>query len=118
MTLSGHCSDDLALRDIDNFYGPCIRHIHECAAAAGIDLETFRVSLEPDIRDLLPALRVDDGKRTLAVSNNYPVARSIDSNVIGVLAQIDAPFARQVSRPQQPHRAVATIRDVDNIGRW
>src|SRR5947207_3196907 len=73
--------------------------------------------LERDVGNLCPALRVDDRKRALAIPDKHPITRRIDPDIIGVVAQIDAAFARQVFRPQQPHRAIPGIRDIDRVSR-
>ena len=42
---------------------------------------------------------------------------AVDPDIVGVVAEIDAPFACQIFRPQQPHRSIAGVRDIDGIAR-
>jgi hypothetical protein len=55
--------------------------------------------LKRDVGNFCPALRFNDCKRALAIADKHPMPRSIDPDIIGVLAQIDATFARQILRP-------------------
>ena len=76
---------------------PCIRQVDEGSCAVLVDLETFRVRLEPDVGHFRLAIRVDDGERALAVPDDHPVARQVDPNVVGIVAKVDAPQERQIS---------------------
>src|SRR5262249_24081785 len=69
MAFGGHRPDDFVLRQIDDGDLPSIGHVDERPRGAVVDLKTLRVRLEPDVRNLLPALRVYDGERPLAVSD-------------------------------------------------
>src|SRR5262245_57951195 len=99
MALGRKCPDGLAVREVDNRDLPCVGHIDKGSSGAFVDLKTLRVRLEADAGYLCSALRVDNDKRTLAVPYEHLATSSIDPDVIGILAQIDAPFARQVFRP-------------------
>jgi hypothetical protein len=69
------------------------------------------MGLERNVPNLCPALRVDDGKRALAISDEHLITRSVDPDVIRVIPEIDARFARQIFRHNsrtEPSPAFAT----------
>jgi hypothetical protein len=117
VALGRHGSGDLTFDQIDHSDFPCIRHIDEGSSAVLVDLKTFGVCLEPDVRHFRLAFRVDDGECTLAISDQHPVARPVDSNVISVIAQVDASDGRQILGAQYANRSVPAICDMDRIGR-
>ena len=96
---------------------PGIRHIDERPACRRVELERFGMGLERKVGDLGVAVRVDHGKRTLAVSDEHPVARCIDADVVGIVAQVDPSIGREIATPQDANRPVAGVGDIDLAGR-
>src|SRR5260370_26135023 len=117
MALGGQCADGLALHQVDTLDLPSVRHVDKGQRAAFIELETLRMRLEPDIGDLRPALWIYNGERALAITYEYPLPGIVDSDVIGIIAEINPRHERQVFRSQYPHRSIPSVRDVDRIGR-
>src|SRR5262249_50638449 len=98
VALGRQCPDSLTFLQIDNRDLPCIGQVDKGSCGAFVYLKTLRVRLKRYVRNVRPALRVDDGEGTLAVADKQPVTRSIDPDIVGVLTEIEAAFARQVFR--------------------
>jgi hypothetical protein len=104
MALDRHGSGDYASNKIEPRDLPRVRHVDEGSCAVLVDLETFGMCLEADVGQLRPALRIDDGECSLAVSDEHPVARPVDPNVVGSRAVVllfvpwEASGSRRVGR--------------------
>jgi len=71
--------------------------------------------LETDVGGLGPACRIDDRKRTLAVTHEHAAVLRIHPHVVGIVAELDTPDRRKIVAPQHPHRAVAGVRHIDAV---
>src|SRR5262249_7802565 len=59
------------------------------AAAFPIELEALGMRFESDGRDLLLFCGIDDGQATAAIADEYAIAADINTNVVGVVAEVN-----------------------------
>src|SRR5215475_9854660 len=87
-----------------------VRHIDKDLGPAFVELKPLRMRVEADICLLRQALRIDHCKRTLAVTDQYLLARCVYTHIVGIVTEFDPPDGAQIVTAQYAHRAVTGIR--------
>jgi aerobic carbon-monoxide dehydrogenase small subunit len=82
-----------------------LRDVDEYPAGAVVELEAFQVSGDSEFCDLPPLQKIDRGDGAVAVSDQQALARRIDSDVVGIVAQFDAPLLSEVAGEVPPSLA-------------
>src|SRR5215469_11880099 len=72
---------------------------------------------EADIRGLRQAPRIAHRKRTLAVTDQYALARCVDALIVGIVTEFDPLDRGQILARQHLHRAVTGIRHKHPVGK-
>ena len=74
-----------------------IRHVDEHLRV--VDLKAFRMPGEPDLGNLGAHRGIDDREGALAVPDKHSLARAIDPDIVGILAEIDTLDGREILTP-------------------
>src|SRR5437870_4458179 len=89
-----------------------VRQVDEDLSCLLAELKSFRVRRQRNLADLGSPCAVDERERTAAISNVDLIRRVIDTDVIGVLAELDASCSSVIFTVKQHHRSVARIGDI------
>ena len=93
-----------------------IRHVDECAAIVGVQLETLGMSRQRNAAYEGSLCRIDHGKAAGAISHHEVSGARIEPDIIGIIAEIYCADGRQFRAVEQAHRAVASARNCQYIG--
>ena len=77
-----------------------VGHIDEDLRPGFVDLKTFRMSLETNIRHFGLGCRIDHRERAIAVTDEHPIALSVHPHIVGILAEFDASDRRKIVAAQ------------------
>src|SRR5258708_30254633 len=75
------------------------------------------MSLQGHILDLVAGRRIKHRQSSIAVADDYPAARCVDANVVGVVAELYLPPRRVRVAFEQFDRPVPCVRHEERVGR-
>ena len=64
------------------------------AVALRLELEAFGMGFERHILDLAAARWIDDGQSSVAVANDDPLGRRINTDIVSIAAELNLPCRR------------------------
>lgn len=93
-------------------------HIDKYPASIATDLKALRMPRQWKIRNLAGLRGVDGRERAITITNQQAVCGSVETNIVGVFAELDRSGRRVIAAVKQSHGSITRVRNIDGICCW
>src|SRR5262249_23404019 len=103
-----------AIDDIDR---SGTRHVDEYPSRITVELKALWMSIQRHGCDLAMRRGINDGQCTIAMTDDPLSCLGADPDVVCFVPNLDLPTRRRAAAVVKPHRAVASVCNIERVGR-